>query len=248
MVGGLRPAVEKAYCAFHNFSRGHFIKGGAFWLTFCEPHCFEQWAAFCPPYFKFIFLFNGRFRCPLILCACINLLDEMSRAKKKKKKDQKLVNTAIIHGWFWKKAKSRVGTEMVSLDRFLLVSIRSSSADWGHRSRNCWLTFRSKLFVSRRHYFKSAWCLKPSLWCTSKWWEENLSRRKEHLAAVRWKLARYKSSYIDVTFFYLKSFTLAFRFADASLVFSNLRPASRLAGRPSHLQPMDPFPSVWITL
>lgn len=211
MVGGLRPAVEKAYCVFHNFSRGHFIKRGAFWLTFCEPHCFEQWAAFAPPplILSLFFLFNGQFRCPLILCTRINLLDEMSRAKKKKKKDKKLVNTAIIHGWLWKKFKSRVGTEMVRLDRFLLVSIRSSWADWGHRSRNCWLTFRSKLFASRRHYFKSAWCEE---W--DSWWEENLSRRKEHPAAVRWKLTKIQERLYWCYFFLLvKSFTLAFRFA-----------------------------------
>lgn len=148
---------------------------------------------------------------------------------------------------FEKKSKSRVCTEMVRLDRFLLVSIRSSWADWGHRSRNCWLTFRSKLFASRRHYFKSAWCEE---W--ESWWEENSSRRKEHPAAVRWKLAKIQERlYWRYIFLLVKSFTLAFRFADASIVFfflSNLRPASRLAARPSHLQPMDPFPSVWITL
>lgn len=209
MVGGLRPAVEKAYCAFHNFSRGHFIKRGALWLTFCEPHCFEQWAAFRPPppphpYFKFIFCLMGSSAVPWFCVLALICSMRRRGQRRRKRRIKKLVNTAIIHGWLWKRSKSRVGTEMVRLDRFLLVSIRSSWADWGHRSRNCWLTFRSKLSASRRRYFKSAWCEE---W--DSWWEENLSRRKEHPAAVRWKLTKMQERlYWCYIFLLVKSFTL----------------------------------------
>lgn len=35
------PPQRKHIELLHNFTWGHFIKGGAFWLTFSQPHCFE---------------------------------------------------------------------------------------------------------------------------------------------------------------------------------------------------------------
>lgn len=89
------PLQMKHIELLHNFTWGHFIKGGAFWLTFSQPHCFEY-----PPD-----SFHGGSTVPWF--CTLTLLCLMRRSEKSSSQDKLCKQSWWIH--FLKEASQNTG-------------------------------------------------------------------------------------------------------------------------------------------